>query len=226
MTRNRKRRKKASLLEKHKAWYELTEKAAGLTRVVDEERLEIKMLAYLARMGDPKTRELAAKVIASDHIESKFMSDWVESISKISVPHPYVEKWLRFIRENNPNERVQGMATFALLRHMQKLTRSTKQRNAYAKAIGEEGKEYIASRSRKKSEEAVEWLAKSILEDFRNAKLGSVRALGVAKSIMNAKRLKIGKIAPEIEGKDLDGVTFKLSDYRGKVVVIDFWGDW
>ena len=33
-------------------------------------------------------------------------------------------------------------------------------------------------------------------------------------------------VAPEIEAEDLDGVNFKLSDYRGKVVVIDFWGDW
>ena len=38
--------------------------------------------------------------------------------------------------------------------------------------------------------------------------------------------LSIGKVAPEIEGKDIDGKKFKLSDYRGKVVVLDFWGDW
>ena len=36
----------------------------------------------------------------------------------------------------------------------------------------------------------------------------------------------IGNLAPEIEGEDIDGVKFKLSDYRGKVVVLDFWGDW
>jgi hypothetical protein len=36
----------------------------------------------------------------------------------------------------------------------------------------------------------------------------------------------IGQVAPEIEGEDIDGTKFKLSDYRGKVVVIDFWGDW
>lgn len=36
----------------------------------------------------------------------------------------------------------------------------------------------------------------------------------------------IGEAAPEIEGADLEGVDFKLSDYRGKVVVLDFWGDW
>ena len=33
-------------------------------------------------------------------------------------------------------------------------------------------------------------------------------------------------MAGEIEGTDQDGVAFKLSDYRGKVVVLDFWGDW
>lgn len=36
----------------------------------------------------------------------------------------------------------------------------------------------------------------------------------------------IGELAPEIEGVDLDGVAFKLSDYRGKVVMLDFYGDW
>lgn len=36
----------------------------------------------------------------------------------------------------------------------------------------------------------------------------------------------IGELAPEIEGTDLDGVAFKLSDYRGKVVMLDFYGDW
>ena len=37
---------------------------------------------------------------------------------------------------------------------------------------------------------------------------------------------EVGDRAPEIFGEDLDGVSFKLSDYRGKVVVIDFWGNW
>jgi hypothetical protein len=36
----------------------------------------------------------------------------------------------------------------------------------------------------------------------------------------------VGKPAPEIEGEDIDGVKFKLSDYRGKVVLLDFWGHW
>jgi thiol-disulfide isomerase/thioredoxin len=38
--------------------------------------------------------------------------------------------------------------------------------------------------------------------------------------------LAVGKAAPEIVGVDLDGVSRKLSDYRGKVVVLVFWGSW
>jgi peroxiredoxin len=38
--------------------------------------------------------------------------------------------------------------------------------------------------------------------------------------------LVVGKPAPDIEGEDVDGQRFNLSDYRGKVVVLDFWGDW
>jgi hypothetical protein len=37
--------------------------------------------------------------------------------------------------------------------------------------------------------------------------------------------LPIGVPAPEIEGSDIDGLWFKLSDYRGKVVVLDCWVD-
>jgi hypothetical protein len=44
--------------------------------------------------------------------------------------------------------------------------------------------------------------------------------------IKNLPLLKVGKVAPEIEGEDIDGVKFKLSDYRGKVVMLDFWGHW
>jgi len=37
---------------------------------------------------------------------------------------------------------------------------------------------------------------------------------------------KIGDQAPEIAGRDVAGQALKLSDYRGKVVVLDFWGRW
>ena len=36
----------------------------------------------------------------------------------------------------------------------------------------------------------------------------------------------VSETAPEIEGEDISGKSFKLSDYRGKVVMLDFWGNW
>jgi hypothetical protein len=38
--------------------------------------------------------------------------------------------------------------------------------------------------------------------------------------------LVVGQVAPEIVGTGVDGKPMKLSDYRGKIVVLDFWGDW
>jgi len=45
-------------------------------------------------------------------------------------------------------------------------------------------------------------------------------------ALFEIRNLAIGKVAPEIEGQDADGKPMKLSDYRGKVVVLDFWGHW
>ena len=38
--------------------------------------------------------------------------------------------------------------------------------------------------------------------------------------------LTVGKVAPDIVGKDLDGQELRLSDYRGRVVVLAFSGEW
>src|SRR5689334_17598951 len=37
---------------------------------------------------------------------------------------------------------------------------------------------------------------------------------------------EIGCFAPKLEGTDLEGHTHKLSDFHGKVVVVDFWATW
>jgi thiol-disulfide isomerase/thioredoxin len=40
------------------------------------------------------------------------------------------------------------------------------------------------------------------------------------------RRLGLGRVAPEIKGRDIDGHDFRLSDYRGRVVVLTFSGTW
>ena len=80
-----------------------------------------------------------------------------------------------------------------------------------------------ASVDRNPSEEAKE----AATEKLRQAaELGGEYGDFAAGMLFERERLKIGMQAPDIVGEDLDGVEFKLSDYRGKVVVLDFWGDW
>jgi hypothetical protein len=50
--------------------------------------------------------------------------------------------------------------------------------------------------------------------------------VGAQKKEKDASGPSIDKPAPDIVGKDLDGKPLKLSDYRGKVVLLDFWGNW
>ncbi len=60
------------------------------------------------------------------------------------------------------------------------------------------------------------------------AQLARKQTLGeVAEARLDALlNLAIGRPAPEIDGVGLDGKPLKLSDYRGKVVALVFWGSW
>jgi peroxiredoxin len=46
------------------------------------------------------------------------------------------------------------------------------------------------------------------------------------KMLFEMTNLQAGSEAPEIEGKDKDGKPLKLSDFRGKHVIVIFWGGW
>jgi hypothetical protein len=62
--------------------------------------------------------------------------------------------------------------------------------------------------------------------DVRTSPRGQTLGAMAEGVLFETRHLLVGKVAPEIEGEDIDGVKFKLSDYRGKVVMIDFWGHW
>lgn len=55
-----------------------------------------------------------------------------------------------------------------------------------------------------------------------------MRPLGeeAQQELYELRNLRVGKVAPDIQGEDLDGVKFKLSDFRGKVTMVVFWATW
>ena len=44
--------------------------------------------------------------------------------------------------------------------------------------------------------------------------------------LFEIRNLAVGEVAPEVEGVDQHGQRFRLSDYRGKVVLLDFWQEY
>jgi hypothetical protein len=79
----------------------------------------------------------------------------------------------------------------------------------------------------KMSQEA-ESLFERVIKDYPEAKnrRGEALAKSAEDQIAEMRKFGLGKEAPDIEGVDSDGKSFKLSDYKGKVVVLDFWAGW
>jgi hypothetical protein len=76
-------------------------------------------------------------------------------------------------------------------------------------------------------DEAKDRLLEGVRKDFADVELRGEKLEKIAARELYALRnIKVGGTPPDIAGKDMDGVAFKLSDYRGKVVVLDFWGFW
>jgi hypothetical protein len=71
-------------------------------------------------------------------------------------------------------------------------------------------------------------LLERVVAEFADVKSTGAGTLGeVARGrLFHRRKLVVGKEAPELQAEDMDGKQFKLSDYRGKVVVLDFWASW
>ena len=118
------------------------------------------------------------------------------------------ETLLRTLLEKDSRREVQGVASLAL-------AQALKRRLEMAPTGGEA----TASRVRAESEK----LLRRASDQFGDVKLAGGGTVGEKARLELDDNLVVGKVPPEIEGQDQDGKTFKLSDYKGKVVLLDFW---
>jgi NADPH-dependent ferric siderophore reductase len=77
---------------------------------------------------------------------------------------------------------------------------------------------YIGKRD---SEEGRQYLERVVKEHGDSKQAARAKAI-----LFSLDNLQVGMVAPDFESVDLDGQKLKVSDYRGKVLVLDFWGDW
>jgi hypothetical protein len=80
-----------------------------------------------------------------------------------------------------------------------------------------------AAKMRKESEELLEEAAGKYA-GVRTAFDGPVGSKARSE-LFDLRNLCVGKAAPEVNGIDQNGKRFKLSDYQGKVVLLDFWSE-
>jgi hypothetical protein len=93
--------------------------------------------------------------------------------------------------------------------------------------VGKDVLAKLAANDPAKATAEAEKLFESIIKDTEKDKsiTASIKENATAE-LFEMQHLSIGKPAQEIEGEDIEGKKFKLSDYKGKVVVLDFWGNW
>src|SRR5205823_13650501 len=93
--------------------------------------------------------------------------------------------------------------------------------------LGEAGLKQLREADPAKPEAEAEKLFETVMEKYADVKSGRGTLGAQAKpELFEMKPLSIGKTAPDIEAEDIEGTKIKLSDYRGKVVMLDFRGHW
>jgi hypothetical protein len=55
---------------------------------------------------------------------------------------------------------------------------------------------------------------------------GTDAAKSAARYLFEIEKLQVGMKAPDFAGNDVEGKTVRLSDFKGRVVYLDFWGFW
>ena len=120
------------------------------------------------------------------------------------------ETLLRTLLEKDARREAQGLASLALAQELKRRLEMTPA-----------GGEATAAQVRSESEK----LLRRASDQFGDVKLAAGGTVGDKAQVEldDLLHLAVGKVAPEIEGQDQDGKKFKLSDYRGQVVLLDFW---
>jgi len=102
------------------------------------------------------------------------------------------------------------------------------ERDEYVAMLGQAEVDRLSKLDSKVAEARVVAIYETVVRDYADVPAARKGVIGdqANAAMFEMQSLVVGKIAPEIAAEDLDGIAFKLSDYRGKVVMLDFWGHW
>jgi len=180
--------------------------------------------------GKDSRQARAIAILVRDHVQSDKLA---ETCKRVQYGfRKECETFLRTVLEKNPHRDVRGhaclrLALFLNLR-LSRLDLLKEQPDLTRRYEGLYGKEYLEELRRQDRGKAiadVEAILEQAAKDYGDVSMpfGGTIADHARIELFGIRNLAVGKTAPEIEGADQDGVRFKLSDYRGKVVLLYFW---
>jgi peroxiredoxin len=170
----------------------------------------------------------AMDLLARDHRRNERLGAICRELDSPNriTPEKSLVTLLRAVLRDNPNREVRGIACLALARRLEKDRQYVVCQRLHHEAETKGLPLDAVPRPKQTDAELAEMgresqaLYRRVIDEF-GAVENDHGPLGTAARIERA--LAIGQVAPEIEGEDLDGQRFKLSDYRGKVVILNFW---
>jgi hypothetical protein len=183
-------------------------------------------------VGPDAARSRAFARLTRDHLQSNRLGPLCERISYGFCAE--YEPFLRAVLDKNPHKDVRAQACLALAHFLnnrsQRLDLVTQQpavAREFADLFGKEYLDTLRTQDRTRAVAEAESLFERAARDFGDTKQpgGETVAEKARLELFAIRHLSVGKVAPEIEGTDENGVRFKLSDYRGKVVLLDFWSE-
>jgi hypothetical protein len=181
-------------------------------------------------VGKDTARARAFELLQRDHVRSDKLGPLCQRVA-YGFAGEY-EAFLRAVAQKNPHRDIRAVATVSLAHYLDgRLGRVELCRGQadIARQFGAlYGKEYVAGLMRQDGAAAakeVEAVFERAAGEYGDVKLpdGDIVAERAKAELFDLRNLRVGKQAPDIEGVDQDGKRFKLSDYRGKVVLLDFW---
>ena len=177
---------------------------------------------------NPGLRAMA--ILLSDHVKS----DKIGPICQRIYPgfRPEYEAFLRTVLEKSPHHDVQALACLSLgqflnnrMQRLDEIKERPEVAESHAKLFGQDYLDALQRQDRAKVAREIETFFEKAANQYREAKIPYSVTVGekAQAELFEFRHLLVGKQAPDIEGEDQDGKRFKLSDYRGKVVLLDFW---
>jgi hypothetical protein len=201
----------------------------ALTHVITQEYWLDNYSSHAGWVNDSRQAKAIA-ILLRDHVRSEKLG---ETCKRAQYGfRKECEAFLRTVLEKNPHKDVQGQACLGLalflngrLNRLELIKDQPAVRKRYEGLYDQDYLDTVRRQDRGRAVAEIEAIFEQAAEKYGDVKLPYDGTVGetAKKELFAIRHLAIGKEAAEIEGPDQNGVRFKLSDYRGKVVFLYFW---